>query len=182
MTTVPAHGAPPPPGMFGGSPHSDFEYRETTSRDEYDAAVAAQQAATAAAPAPAERPAEPAGQHQADMEAEVAHEADEPDEEYPDGAIAVPLEGHDGRRGVVHILDALDWPSDANSALHVGDYESWADGALAGGDYDKVWLDLRPTMRQVQAMFAEFRRLTGQDEGKSLRSPASLRRAARRSR
>lgn len=137
----------------------------------------------AAAAAPTEAP----GQHAADLQAEVATEldragdqADDDDREYPEGAVAVPLDGAGGRRGVVHILPPDEWPSDANSALHVSDFESWAEGCLALDDYEAVWSDLRPTLGQVNHMFEEWRRISGQAAGKSRPSPASLRRGARR--
>lgn len=154
------------------------------------ARLAAQPTPDSASPPLVERPAAPAGETLADMRAEVATEqaradsAADPDavaaREYPDGAVPIELVGADGRRGVIHVLAPDDWPSDSNSALHVGDYESWADGCLALDDYERVWCDLRPTLRSVNEMFARFREITGQDAGKSLRSPASLRRARSR--
>lgn len=96
----------------------------------------------------------------------------------PDGAIVVTLEG-DGGRGVIAILAPDDWPSDANSDLRVGDYESWADGCLVDGYYEE-WQRIRPRMKHVNAMFEQYRELTGQDSGKSSRSMRSLRRSARK--
>lgn len=175
---VPAHeqqtGAPAAAPAAGPA-----DYREVDANTYH----AAQQAAATPTPAPAQQqPAEPPGAHNDALRAEVATELDQPDPGYPDGAIAVRLEGEGGRFGVVHILPPDEWPSDANSAMHVGDYESWADGCLAGDDYEKVWADLRPRMRNVNAMFEEYQRLTGQDQGKSVQSPRSLRNSARRSR
>lgn len=141
---------------------------------------------------PIEAPRDPVGQHVADLRAEVDVEqardageilGDNAEAEgriYPPGSTAVSLEGSDGRWGIVHILPADEWPSDANSAMHVSDFESWADGCLALDDYEQIWCQLRPRLKHIGAMLKEWRALTGQDTGKSLRSPNSLRNAARR--
>jgi hypothetical protein len=121
-----------------------------------------------------------------DLRAEVATEREREDDaaaaegrDVPDGAIAVPLEGRNGR-GVIHVLDPQDWPSAANGDLRVGDFESWAAECLAPGDYEDVWQDVEPTLRHVNAMFTEWRKLSGNDRGKSPRSMASYRRTRRR--
>ncbi|MEU8023753.1 hypothetical protein AB0B88_16210 [Micromonospora haikouensis] len=140
-----------------------------------------------AAPLPEEEPpTEDPGQHYDDVRAEVATEREREDaddeaagRDIPDGAIAVPLEGRRGR-GVIHVLDPQDWPTAANGDLRVGDFESWASECLAPGDYEDVWQDVDPTLRHVDAMFREWRRLTGNDRGKSPRSMASYRRTRRR--
>lgn len=103
-----------------------------------------------------------------------------PERVLPDGAVAVRLTGKNGT-DVVHILDPRDWPTDANADLRVGDYESWAQGCLVEPDYDEVWVRLAPTMGNVNDMFNEYRRVTGQDQGKSGRSMRSYRDMARRS-
>jgi hypothetical protein len=186
---VPAHEQPqhpvagvPSAPPAAAAPPAPTDYTEVGA-DAYAAAVAAQ--ATAAEPsqpvaAPA-APVEPPGQHLADVQAEVDAELAAPERDYPEGAVAVRLEGEGGRIGVVHILPPDEWPSDANSAMHIGDYESWADGCLALDDFEQVWAPLRPRMKHINAMFEEYRRLTGQAEGKSAQSPRSLRHMARRS-
>lgn len=160
----------------------------TTDRATYEQ-FAARQAAEAQPAAPVDvqpRPAVVSHDFEDTLRAEVATETerledvDDEARDYPDGAVAVPLEGAKGRRGVVHILPVDDWPSSAMSALHVGDFESWADGCLALDDYEQVWMDLDPSIGQVKALMDEWKALTGQDTGKSNRSPRSLRRTARR--
>jgi hypothetical protein len=174
-----------PPHPFAG--HRDFEEVDAHTYRERAAAQPqpGQQAPVHVGP-PVERPRDPVGQHLADVRAEViveqqraAQAEDDPDPIYPDGAIAVPLVTPQGRF-VVHVLDPQDWPSDANSSMHIGDYESWADGCLAGDDYDKVWRIAQPRMRDVGAMMDALREINGQDSGKSLSSPRSFRNAAKR--
>ncbi len=175
---------PPQPFGYPQAPppaHRDFE---EVGPEEYRQRAAQQPAQPAYTGPPVERPRDPLGQHVADLRAEVAVErqrdqVDDPDQIYPDGAIAVPLVTPKGRF-VVHVLDPQDWPSDANSSMHIGDYESWADGCLAGDDYENVWRVAQPRMRDVGAMMDTLRELSGQDSGKSLSSPRSLRNAARR--
>ena len=177
----------PPPAP----PHIDYQevdadtYYERTQRQ-----AAGQQQPVYTQPI--EAPRDPAGQHMADLTAEVNVEQARAagtilgdtegaeDRPYPPGCVAVPLEGSDGEWGIVHILPGDMWPSDANSAMHVGDFESWADGCLALDDYEEIWTRLRPRMGQVGEMFKEWRAATGQHTGKSLRSPRSLRYAGRR--
>lgn len=162
--------------------------------DQYDAAAAQASAAAAASARQqlAERPAHPddphaaaAGEAAADMRAEVAHEQAVPAvtaperSPTPEGAFEVTLETRNGT-DTIRILDPNDWPSSANSALHVGEYESWAEACLADGDYEQVWLRLDPRLGDINRMFVEWKRVSGRDQGKSRQSPASLRRAASR--
>lgn len=180
------HLQPPPP--------RDYQQVEVDA-DTYHQQVQRQQQAEQQQPVyaePVEAPRDEPGQHVADLRAEVGVEqaraagtilGGEPGDEervYPPDSVAIPLEGSDGRWGVVHILPADEWPSDANSSMHVSDFESWADGCLALDDYEQIWCVLRPRLKHIAAMFKEWRAATGQDTGKSLRSPRSLRSAGGR--
>jgi hypothetical protein len=91
---------------------------------------------------------------------------DKPAREYPDGAVAVPIEGYDGRRDIVHVLPVDEWTSEAFTMLQppMPNYEGWAADCLALDDYDEIWCELRPKLKHVNAFFAEYRRLTGQGE------------------
>jgi hypothetical protein len=136
-------------------------------------------------PHPDDRTAAPTGEAAADMRAEVAHEQAVPEvveperSPTPEGAFEVTLTTKNGT-DTIRVLDPNEWPSSANSALHVGEYESWAERCLADGDYEDVWMRLDPTLKDINAMFVEWRRVSGRDAGKSRPSPASLRRAARK--
>jgi hypothetical protein len=96
------------------------------------------------------------------------------------GATAVPLEGIGGRTDVVYVLPNDQWPSWSMSRLQVGDFEAWAERCLAPGYYDEVWLDLDPTMGQVNDMFKALREINGTDSGKSRLSSNALRRSGRK--
>lgn len=191
---VPAHGTgsnPYEPQPYPQSaPAPAPAYREV-SPDDY-ARLREQQQRPAlpalAPPAAVDEPAPPAEdpeQHLDDLRAEVDTERardadpDKPERDIPDGAVAVPLEGRNGR-DVIHILDPQDWSTAANGDLRVGDFESWAAECLAPGEYEDVWQQLDPTLRHVNEMFKEWRRLTGNDRGKSPRSMSGYRRSARR--
>jgi|GEM_PF-1764599 len=100
-----------------------------------------------------------------DMRAEVAAEAD-----VPDDVVTVPL-GPDKR--LVHVLPPGRWRSSANNAMQTGDFEGWAELCLTPGSYE-VWCDVDPTLDEVMDMFAAVRRLTGQDVGKQSMSRRSL--------
>lgn len=94
----------------------------------------------------------------------------------PDGWVEVPLGA-----ATVRIASPLDWRSSAHAALQRGDFEGWAEMCLAPGDYDDVWVPLDPTLREINEMFDEWGRVTGQGSaGKSPISPRSARRMVRR--
>lgn len=174
---VPAHEQPTTTAIKGA-------FRQV-SAEEYQK-ITGQQGGTAPAGPVTYVDEHPDPQAAADLLAEVdaeVYDLRDPDEagvrDIPDGAVAVELEGAHGRT-VVHVLPVEEWDSAANSALHVGDFESWAAGCLVEGDYDE-WLRVAPKMRHVREFQDRFRVLSGQDAGKSRMSPASLRRAAARS-
>lgn len=94
----------------------------------------------------------------------------------PEGWAEVPLGD-----ATVRILSPLDWRSSAHAALQSGDFESWAELCLAPGDYDNVWVQLDPTLREINEMFDAWSRITGQGSaGKSQNLRRSLRRMAGR--
>lgn len=184
-----AFGAPPAIDYTGGAgrgtevPVDEYAAAGALARREAELAAREQLAEQQQVPHRDDQPAAP--EAYADMRAEVdAEQAEatvtEPERSpTPEHAFEVTLTT---RRGTdtVRILDPNEWPSSANSALHVGEYESWAEGCLAPGDYEQVWLALDPSLGDVNRMFKEWRERTGRDSGKSSRSPASLKRAARR--
>lgn len=205
--TVPAHGNPttlaeqthhPVPGAAAAPAPLDYTAGagpapafQQVAGDTYDQA-AAQARAAAEATARAELVAPPghpddrqgaaAGEAVDDMRAEAYAEQAEPTvtrSPAPEGSFEVTLTTRNGT-DTIRILDPNDWPSSANSALHVGEYESWAESCLADGDYEQVWLRLDPRLGDINEMFKEWRRVSGRDQGKSRPSPASLRRAASR--
>ena len=85
---------------------------------------------------------------------------------------------------VVRVKNPRDWYTAAMSALQVGDFEAWAEDALAGDDYDKVWCQVNsgrgPTNGDVEDFFDAYRQATGADPGKSRDLRRSLRRTGRR--
>lgn len=124
--------------------------------------------------APAAGPGTPAPTNAVDaLAAEVAAEQTA----NPDGWVAVPL-GDAGEE--VRVKSPLDWRSSAHAALQRGDFEGWAEVCLAADDYEQVWAPMDPTLREINDMFEEWGRRTGQGSaGKSPSSPRSLRRMSR---
>jgi hypothetical protein len=59
-----------------------------------------------------------------------------------------------------------DWPMSALRALRRGDEDYWASKVLEGDAYERVWLGMDPTKRQVDAFADEWKMLLGQDLGK----------------
>lgn len=97
----------------------------------------------------------------------------------PDGAQAVPLAGE-----IVHILPTANWFTSTFTFLKSGDFDSWAEDALAPGEFEQVWCRLHggrgPLLAEVDDMFSTFFKLTGIDLGKLPRSMASSVRMATR--
>ncbi len=146
-------------------------------------AAVLQQTAPAAAPDPAPPAggAEPAAGQQdayAAMQAEVARETAPPDPDVPDNATLVLLCGQP-----VHILDPQEWFSAANTALRMGDWDSWAEMCLTGDEYQTVWCRLNggngPRRREIEDMFVLYHQVTGQDVGKAPSSVHSWQRIVR---
>lgn len=79
----------------------------------------------------------------------------------PAGTSVVPLDGQD-----VHVLPVKKWKSSAIRALRAQDFDLWAEKALAGDDYAKVWAVVDPDMEQVEEFFTAWKSATGQDPGK----------------
>ena len=98
------------------------------------------------------------------LQAEVATEDERHDveAEYPPGTVECKLGEH-----TIHVLPTDSWKGYANTALREGDFETWAEVSLAGDDYDKVWCEADPTVGEINALFDEFAKKTGQDSGKS---------------
>jgi hypothetical protein len=79
----------------------------------------------------------------------------------PDGNVTVQLAGKP-----VRVKPVKQWRASGIRAMREGDFDSWAEKALAGDDYEKVWKVIDPTMDDVQAFFVDWKSITGQDSGK----------------
>lgn len=75
--------------------------------------------------------------------------------------VRVQLAGRD-----VDVKPLRKWRSSAISAMRSGDFEVWARTSLDGDGYD-VWLDVDPTIEEVEALFAQWTEATGQSPGES---------------
>jgi hypothetical protein len=64
-------------------------------------------------------------------------------------------------------------------AMRNGDFDAWAETALADGDY-QTWVDVDPTITECEAFFTAWGEATGQDSGKSGGSRRSSKSTARR--
>lgn len=194
-STVPAHGQQQDYADPGAGAAAAPVFREVTA-DEYAAVQREQGRAAQTAAARAELAAEPPTQPELDPRfvAALMAEADDADRadgltddggadgrEYPDGCIAVPIAGRNGR-DIVHVLPVDQWTSQAHAALSppAVNYELWAADCLALDDHEVIWQDVRPTLGDVNDFFEEFRRLSGADTGKSGRSSGRSRRTGRR--
>jgi hypothetical protein len=120
---------------------------------------------------PAEISAAPAAPPAPDLEARQEADAEE-----LDGAVLVPLESDDG---VVELLvpPAEEWRDSALEALNNGRFGLWASKTLGPEDY-AAWVAADPRVRQAQAFFEEYGRLSGASLGK-LRQPADYLRSTR---
>jgi len=67
----------------------------------------------------------------------------------------------------VDVLPLRKWKASAIRALRAGDFDLWAERALAGDGYVRVWQAIDPDVDQVETFFAQWSELTGQDTGKS---------------
>jgi hypothetical protein len=83
-----------------------------------------------------------------------------------DESVTVQLAGHN-----VEVLPLRQWRSSGVKALREGDFEVWSQRCLAEGSRS-TWLDVDPTIAEIEAMFEQWSRLTGQSPGES---PASRR-------
>lgn len=70
----------------------------------------------------------------------------------------------------VSVLPVRKWRASALKALREGDLETWASKSLDGDGY-ATWLDVDPTIEDVESMFAEWSAITGQSPGESVASP-----------
>jgi hypothetical protein len=83
--------------------------------------------------------------------------------------VPVPLCGKD-----IHVPPTVEWRSSALKALHTGDYETWAERTLSEQDYN-TWMDVDPTLGEVQRFFADAAPAMGLSLGNSKASRRALR-------
>lgn len=93
----------------------------------------------------------------------------------PDGAVEVLLDGIP-----VRLLPSGQWRSSALRALNEGNFDVWAEKVLADDESRKTWLDIDPTMDQVERFLENWRAATGQDRGESRASRRSSTSTVRR--
>lgn len=72
----------------------------------------------------------------------------------------------------VTVLPQRLWRSSAMRALNRGDFEAWAEKSLTEAGYD-VWLDVDPTVEEIEAFFEEFAKTAGISPGGSRASRRS---------
>jgi hypothetical protein len=72
----------------------------------------------------------------------------------------------------ITIRPVKQWRTSAIGALNVGDFDKWAASALEP-DSAALWLEIDPTIEDVETMFKAWGELTGQTVGKSARSARS---------
>jgi hypothetical protein len=85
-----------------------------------------------------------------------------PAQPIPAGSTQVSLCGE-----TVYVKPRERWRSSALSALNRGDFDGWAESCLARDADVELWLELDPTIEDIEAMFADYQERTGQSAGKS---------------
>ena len=79
----------------------------------------------------------------------------------PNGVVTVPL-----AEVSVRVKPVKQWRASGIRAMREGDFDTWAEKALADDDYSRVWKVVDPTMNDVEAFFRAWKAATGQDSGK----------------
>ena len=96
-------------------------------------------------------------------------------EAIPPGSFRIPLATTE-----VYVLPRNRWRSSALTALNQGRFDEWAESCLAREIDVDAWMDVDPTIEQVEDFFLAFTEATGQSAGKSRESRRSLMRGRRR--
>lgn len=84
-----------------------------------------------------------------------------------DEPVAVVLDGQ-----TLHVKPVKQWRSSGLRALREGDFQTWAETCLEA-DSVNVWLDIDPTIGDVETFFEQWAEQSGQNVGKSSASPRS---------
>lgn len=95
-----------------------------------------------------------------------------------DGAVQVRL-GDDDTGIDVWVPPRGMWRNSGQSALHVGDFQRWADATLTAEDAE-AWEDYDPTLDEINEFFERLAAATGDEPGKRGRSPRGSRNTRRR--
>jgi hypothetical protein len=79
----------------------------------------------------------------------------------------------------VYVRPVKQWRASALHALREGDLMGWAEATLSDDDWD-VWLEVDPTIEEIEGFFASINPGLGTDPGNSRRSRRSSTRTRRR--
>lgn len=79
----------------------------------------------------------------------------------------------------VYVKPVKQWRASALHALREGDLMGWAEATLTDDDWD-TWLEVDPTVEEIQAFFASIDTGLGTNPGNSRRSRRSSTRTRRR--
>lgn len=79
----------------------------------------------------------------------------------------------------VYVRPVKQWRASALHALREGDLMAWAEATLSDDDWD-VWIEVDPTVEEIQEFFASINTGLGTDPGNSRRSRRSSTRTRRR--
>jgi hypothetical protein len=91
-----------------------------------------------------------------------------------DESVAVDLAGE-----TLYVKPVRQWRSSALRALRDGDFEAWAETSL-DEESAEAWVDIDPTVEQVEQFFTDWGKLSGQTMGKSSTSRRSSTRTRKR--
>jgi hypothetical protein len=91
-----------------------------------------------------------------------------------EGPVTVELAGEP-----IEVLPVRQWRSSALRALREGDFEDWAERSLTENGHEK-WLEVDPTIEEVEAFFEAWGEKSGERVGKSSPSRRSSTRTRKR--
>jgi hypothetical protein len=79
----------------------------------------------------------------------------------------------------LYVKPVKQWRASALHALQEGDLMGWAEATLSDDDWE-IWLEVDPTLAEIEDFFRSIGGGLGTDPGNSRRSPRSSRRTRRR--
>lgn len=79
----------------------------------------------------------------------------------------------------IYIPPVKKWRASALHALREGDFETWAEVTFSEDDYD-LWVEIDPTMEEIEAFFKTVNPGLGTNSGNSRASRRSARRTRKR--
>jgi hypothetical protein len=115
----------------------------------------------------------------ADDASDDQYEEDTPAASAPEREVTGELVQGELAGRTIYVPPTKKWRASALHALREGDFDTWAQTTLADDDWD-IWIDVDPTLEQVEAFFASVNKGLGTSPGNSRASRRSARSTRRR--